>query len=76
MSLHRLSYLSESGHILNDSSVCFDPGDLWHGGPSRLADDFCSGGVAEVHLVGRFLDEHRPGGHVAVHLGLAETQRR
>ena len=65
------SYLSESWYVLDNCSVRLEPRDLWHGCPPGLADDLSSCGVGEIHLVGRFLDEHRTRG-----VGLGEGWKK
>ena len=56
------THLSEPRHVLDDGAVGLDPLDDGHGGAAGLADDLGAGGVGEVDLVGRLLDEDRPGG--------------
>lgn len=60
--LEHFPYLSEPRHVLDLRAVGLDPGDLGHGRAPGLADDLGARRVGEVHVVGRLLDEHGPGG--------------
>ena len=56
------SHLSEARNSCYGLSVSLGPGDVGQGHAPGLADDLGSGGVAEVHIVRRLLDEHRTRG--------------
>ena len=59
--LHISSYrsdLSQPRHCSDGFSVSLGPGDVGERHPPGLADHLGPRGVAEVHIVGRLLDEH------------------
>ena len=51
------AYLSQSWYVFNDGSIRFDPSNFWQWGSTALTNDFSSGRVGKINLVGWLLNK-------------------